>query len=93
MDSFIGKGAVSMGVIPGIGFQVNEVTETWSDNYTLGLAPGEVVELSANNGQGGMATWQAVSGTHRITAHVDDIGRIDQSDRDNNQLVKILSIG
>jgi subtilase family serine protease len=66
--------------------------ETWSDNYTLGLAPGEVAELSANNGQGGIATWQAVSGVHRITAHVDDIGRIDESDRDNNQLAKILKV-
>jgi hypothetical protein len=51
-----------------------------------------LAELSANNGQGGITIWQAVSGTRRITAHVDDIGRIDESDRDNNQLVKILEI-
>lgn len=88
----IGSGSVPIGVILGVGFMVDGFTETWSDNYTLGLAPGESIELNANNGQGGIATWTASRGAHQITAHVDDIGRIDVLNRDNNQLVKPLVI-
>ncbi|HEX3043135.1 MAG TPA: CARDB domain-containing protein, partial [Bacillota bacterium] len=82
----VGRGGVPIGVILGVGFKVDDFTETWSDNYTLGLSPGETVTLTANNGQGGKSTWAATVGTHRITAHVDDIGRISESNLENNQL-------
>ena len=87
-----GNGAVPIGVILGVGFRVDGFTETWSDNYTLGLAPGESIVLNANNGQGGIATWIASAGTHQIMAHVDDIGRIDVLDKNKNQLDKQLVV-
>ncbi len=89
----IGTGSVPMGVILGVGFRVDGYTETWSDNYTLGLAPGESILLDANNGQAGISTWNALSGSHQIVAHADDIGRIEELDKDNNQLVKALLVG
>lgn len=88
----VGRGAVPVGVILGVGFRVDDFTETWSDNYTLGLSPGETVTLAANNGQGGRSTWIATAGAHRITAHVDDIGRITESDLENNQLVMAMMV-
>ena len=89
----IGTGSVPMGVILGVGFRVDGYTETWSDNYTLGLAPGESILLDANNGQAGISAWNALSGSHQIVAHADDIGRIEELDKDNNQLVKALLVG
>ncbi len=88
----IGRGALPIGVILGVGFKVNDFTETWSDNYTQGLSPGETVTLTANNGQGGNPTWTAVAGTHQITAHVDDIGRIMESNTENNKLSKEIPV-
>jgi AraC-like DNA-binding protein len=89
----IGRGAVPIGIILGVGFKVDDFTETWSDNYTLGLSPGESVSLTANTGQGGRSTWAATVGAHRITAHVDDIGRITESDTENNQLIREIVVG
>jgi AraC-like DNA-binding protein/mannose-6-phosphate isomerase-like protein (cupin superfamily) len=89
----IGAGSVPMGVILGVGFRVDGFTETWSDNYTLGLAPGESILLHANNGQGGIATWTAIPGSHQISAHADDIGRIEELNKDDNQMVRSLIVG
>ena len=88
----IGRGIVSIGVILGVGSKVDGFTETWSDKYTLGLSPGEVITLTANNGQRGSSIWTATGGIHQITAHVDDIGRIVQVNTDNSLLVKQLVV-
>ena len=88
----IGHSAVPIGVILGVGFKVDNYTETWSDNYTLGLAPGEAITLTANNGQSGSSTWTAIAGNHQITAHADDIGRLAELNINNNQLVKSIVI-
>jgi AraC-type DNA-binding domain-containing proteins len=87
-----GSGSVPIGVILGVGFMVDGFTYTWSDNYTLGLAPGESIVLNANNGQGGISTWTALAGTHQIIAHADDIGRLEEMNKENNQFTKPLII-
>ena len=66
-------------------------SSVWSDGHTTSIAPGASVTLTANAGPAG-ATWKAVAGTHTVTAHVDDVDRIAESDEDNNTLRKEIVV-
>ncbi|GAA4972864.1 CARDB domain-containing protein [Kineococcus glutinatus] len=86
-----GTAATPGGVVHGVGFQVDGVLKTWSDNRTASLAPGQSVTLTAVGGPAG-ATWAATSGSHTVTAFVDDAKRIAESNETNNTLRRSLSV-
>jgi len=88
----IGTGSTPAGIITGVGFSIGKPTYCWSDNYILPLAPGESVTLTANGGHGGIPAWHATTGTHKITAFVDDVCRIKEITRENNKLIKTLTV-
>ncbi len=85
-----GTGAKSAGIINGVSFMVDGTQVNWSDNNTDAIAAGDSLTVTANGGPTGAATWTAVSGSHNITAWVDDVNRIAESDENNNQLSKVL---
>lgn len=80
-----GNAATPAGVVHGVGFQVDGVLRTWSDDWTASLAPGQSVTLTAVGGRSA-ATWSATSGDHRIRAFVDDAQRMAESNERNNTL-------
>ncbi|WP_139903016.1 CARDB domain-containing protein [Clostridium thermarum] len=88
-----GTGTKTAGIINGVSFMVNGTQVSWSDNNTSALAPGESITVTANGGPSGSATWTATSGSHTITAWVDDVNRIAESNENNNQYSESLTVG
>ncbi|GAB7192549.1 hypothetical protein NUM3379_32580 [Kineococcus sp. NUM-3379] len=86
-----GTAPTPAGVVHGVGFQVDGVLRTWSDNSTASLAPGASVTLKAVGGPAG-STWNAVQGRRSITAHVDDAKRMAESNENNNLFSRPLDV-
>src|SRR6185503_17987619 len=78
-----GNGPTPAGVTIGVLFQVDGVNANWSDTFHDALAPGASRTLTANNGTHDTATWTAVVGTHPVSAYVDDVNRINESNETN----------
>jgi subtilase family serine protease len=88
-----GNAATPAGVILGVEFNVDGVQVSWSDTSTASLAAGATRTLTANSGpNGGVSTWTATAGTHTVMAHVDDVNRIAESNNNNNQFSKPITI-
>ena len=56
------------------------------------LAPGVSVTLTATGGTASVNYWIATAGTHRVTAWVDDVNRIAESNENNNKLMQTVSV-
>ena len=65
---------------------------SWSDTFNGPLAPGESKTLTANNGPKGTAFWTATPGPHVVTATVDDLNRITESDETNNVKTQAFTV-
>jgi subtilase family serine protease len=87
-----GTGATAAGVINGVSFLVDSTQVCWSDNNTGSIAAGASITVTANGGPSS-ATWAATSGSHNITAWVDDVNRISESNESNNQYSENLTVG
>jgi len=83
-----GTGATPAGTVLGIGFDIDGSTgaATWEDTDTAALAPGASITLTATGGAGGQNYWTATAGSHNVTAWVDDVNRIQESNESNNKL-------
>ena len=88
-----GSAATAAGVVKGVRFSVDGVTKNWSDTSSTALAAGASVTLTANSGPTGSATWPATAGPHTVTALVDDVNRIAESDETNNVKTALLTVG
>jgi hypothetical protein len=88
-----GTGATPAGTIHGVAFTSSESlgSAVWSDGYKDSLAPGESVTVTANGGSAG-STWTAAAGTYTVTATVDDVNRISESNEDNNVLTRTMTV-
>ncbi len=80
----LGTVATEEGTVIGVAFQINGNTVSWSDTSKASLGPGQTRKLTANFGPGDSATWTAVAGEHTLGAWVDDVKRVDDSNRNNN---------
>ncbi|SHO43404.1 CARDB domain-containing protein [Anaerocolumna xylanovorans] len=87
-----GTGATQAGVINGVSFFVDGTQVSWSDNNTSSIAAGDSVTVTATGGPGSTASWSAVSGSHTVKAWVDDVNRISESNEDNNQYSKSITV-
>lgn len=87
------QGTAASSESPGVQFQVDGGVVTW---VTFAASPtipaGGSVTLTANGGINGN-TWAATTGSHTIQAHVDDLGRIAESNDNNNILTANLTVG
>lgn len=79
------------GVTVGVKFQLNGKTICWSDKFSGPLAPGKEIELSPNGGPKGQTKFKAAKGQQRITAIVDDMYRIVESNEANNKMTITLT--
>ena len=80
----LGTVATEEGTIIGVAFQINGNTVSWSDTSKTSLGPGQTRKLTANFGPGDSATWTAIAGEHTLGAWVDDVKRVDDTNRNNN---------
>ena len=88
-----GTGATPAGTTHGVAFTAsgNLGSAVWSDGYRNSLAPGEWITVTANGGISG-STWTAAAGTYTITATVDDVNRIGESNENNNVLTRTMTV-
>lgn len=84
-----GFSATPDGVTTGIGFYIDgsATANTWSDNYSTSIPPGGEVTLETNG-----PNWTATTGTHSVTAFVDDVDRIPEEDETNNTFTQDISV-
>ena len=88
----IGTGSAPAGMTHGVAFFIDNQFVAWSDTRNTPIAPGDTVQLTANNGPKGSANWIAVAGTHTIAALVDDVNRITEKNEENNRLEKQIEV-
>ena len=91
-----GTAATPAGTILGVGFYLDGNTggaNVWEDTDTTSLAPGASVTLTATGGTAGVNYWIATAGAHTVTAWVDDVNRIAESNENNNKLTQTFSVG
>ena len=88
----VGQGPTPAGITHGVAFFVDGQFAAWSDTFNGPLAPGESKTLTANNGPKGTALWAATAGAHTVTATVDDLNRITESDETNNVLKREFTV-
>jgi hypothetical protein len=74
----IGTGPTPSGVSIGVGYRVDGTQKTWGA-VAGPLAAGASVTIGTQGG-----AWSATSGTHSLTAMVDDINRFAESNESNN---------
>jgi hypothetical protein len=75
------------GVVLGGVFKLNGSVLAYEDQYKHTLAPGETVILTGNGGGGaGSGTWIAKAGKYTLGFLVDDVNRIRESDKKNNEM-------
>ena len=84
-----GTAATPAGVLVGVGYSVDGVWQTWG-GVVGPLAAGASVTIVSSSGGGAYAI---PSGTHTITAVVDDVNRIAESNETNNTLSQTITIG
>jgi hypothetical protein len=89
----VGNAPAEKGTIVGTKFSVDGKSVCWNDAFNGPLAPGQRREVLANNGPEGRTSWVVSSTNHRITAAVDDVNRISESDEQNNALTISLETG
>jgi CARDB len=89
-----GTGPTPAGTVLGVGFDLDGSTaaSVWEDTYTASLAPGASVTLTATGGSAGSNYWIATAGSHTVTAWVDDVNRISESNENNNKLTQTISV-
>jgi glucan endo-1,3-alpha-glucosidase len=89
-----GTKATPAGTVLGVGFDFDgsAAASVWEDTDTTSLAPGASVTLTATGGTAGVNYWIATAGSHSVTAWVDDVNRIAESNENNNKLTETVSV-
>jgi len=89
-----GTAATPVGTVVGVGFDLDgsATAAVWEDTHTASLAPGATATLTATGGTSGGNYWIATSGTHNVTAWVDDVNRIPESNETNNKLTEFVAV-
>jgi glucan endo-1,3-alpha-glucosidase len=89
-----GTQATPAGTVLGVGFDFDGslAATVWEDTDTASLAPGASVTLTATGGTAGVNYWIATAGSHTVTAWVDDVNRIAESNENNNKLTETVTV-
>jgi glucan endo-1,3-alpha-glucosidase len=89
-----GTKATPAGTVVGVGFDLDgsASASVWEDTDTTSLAPGASITLTATGGTAGGNYWIATAGSHSVTAWVDDVNRITESNESNNKLTETVSV-
>jgi hypothetical protein len=87
-----GTAATPAGVILGVGFMVDGIAVSWTDQDTNSLAAGASITLAADGGPAGTNVWVATGGAHTLIATVDDVGRFPETIETNNVRLATFSV-
>jgi glucan endo-1,3-alpha-glucosidase len=89
-----GTKATPAGTVLGVGFDLDgsAAASVWEDTDTTSLAPGASITLTATGGTAGGNYWIAMAGSHSVTAWVDDVNRITESNESNNKLTETVTV-
>lgn len=88
-----GTATTPAGVKHGARFRIGGQTVAWHGNdTTTTISPGQSVVLAANNGPTGSPYWVAVEGAQTVTAEMDDLKLIAETDDTNNTLDKPFTV-
>ena len=81
-----GNAATPEGVAVAVGYSVDGKYKTWG-GVNGPLAAGASVTISTNG-----APYVIPSGTHTITAYVDDVDRFEESNESNNRISQSIAV-
>ena len=87
-----GTVATPANTVIGVGYSVNGLQKTWGKSDTP-LAAGASVTIGTNLTGTGAGPYTIPNGTHTIKAWVDDVNRFAETNENNNQLTKQITIG
>ncbi|MBP9836274.1 MAG: hypothetical protein KBC78_00355 [Candidatus Pacebacteria bacterium] len=87
-----GTAATPADTVIGVGYLVNGVQRTWGKSI-LPLAPGASVTIGTSLTGDGAGPYTIPNGTHNIRAWVDDVNRFAESNEQNNDLIKSITVG
>ncbi len=89
-----GAAAVPSGTAIGGAFLIDGTDVTLERGFSSGLAAGNTVTLTANQGSGSNSHsyWIAVAGNHSLEGYVNDQGTITESNSSNNTLSQALNV-
>ncbi len=89
-----GAAAVPSGTAIGGAFLIDGTDVTLERGFSSGLAVGNTVTLTANQGSGSNSHsyWIAVAGNHSLEGYVNDQGTITESNSSNNTLSQALNV-
>jgi hypothetical protein len=87
-----GTVATPADTVIGVGYSVNGLQKTWGKSVAS-LAPGASVTIGTSLTGDGAGQYTIPSGTHTIRAWVDDVNRFAESNENNNQLTRQITIG
>jgi subtilase family serine protease len=82
-----GTAATPAGKVIGVGYSVDGVPRTWGVVANPPLAAGQSATVDTNGGP-----YTIPTGTHTITAFVDDVNRFAESDETNNRLSRSITV-
>jgi len=77
------------GIVTGVAFLVNGGYVVCEDKISKSIAPGETIDLVANDFQ----NVGSVSKTFKLTAVIDDVSRYSDMDRSNNSMETTITVG
>ncbi len=81
------------GTVHGVNFEVDDTQVSWSSSDTSSLDPGESITVTADGGPDDDRFWNsATAGDHIVTATVDDVDRITESDETNNSMDETVTV-
>ncbi len=87
-----GTVATPANTVIGVGYSVNGLQKTWGKSDAP-LAAGASVTIGTNLTGTGAGPYTIPNGTHTIKAWVDDVNRFAETNENNNQLTKQITIG
>lgn len=92
-----GTTATPAGRAIGVTFKIDGVLTNWSNNYSTSLRPGASIQLTANSGPAGVATWTATQGNHtglvEVNPNISGYSRFSESNYSNNTSSASFTIG
>ncbi len=80
------------GIHHGVAFSIDGEKQTWSAHHSTSIPPYAAAILTATGGVNG-AAWTAVNGSHDVSAFIDDVYIIDETDENNNKYNKSMPVG
>ncbi|MDP4176809.1 MAG: CARDB domain-containing protein, partial [Bacillota bacterium] len=90
----IGQGSSPAGRTIRVDFYIgtSKLASYWSDDYNWSIEPNQSVTLTSNWGLSNKAGWKTSAGNHTLTAVVDSLNTIKETNETDNSFLKIVPV-